>query len=443
MGEKSEYSENVPSDLEFLGGDFNVLSVESLQENNGSDSPGLRLVKDVLLKTLEFPGWSFSVEPFEECTRVRGKEKGKWREIMRFPAALHKEFSIEVSRLWCGDFEPHWGLPFDGVLLLVRSDGNWYDVFVSAVRGIHGFIFQFTFYTREKSFDLDLDKLGFDAAWLRAMKQAVDAPKGMVLVTGPTHSGKSIVCYSSVMRRLRQGHSATTIERPRKFRLPGARQILLDTGADYHKRFPSALADDPRVLLVQEIRSYEEVEASLKAAKDRLVVAATHAWEAIPCLRRLHGYAGWDLIPEYDRAKILAFRELLAENLSLVCAGRLVRLLCPECKTAIEVPAVMLERSGLPLGCKGSLLTYRRGGGCEACRGSGILKRTGIYEVLPISPAMKGLLGRWVPDCAFIRQAREDGLVSLRETALKMALDGSISYQEAVSATPLPYHQMH
>jgi type IV pilus assembly protein PilB len=438
MGDKSEYSENAPSDLEFLGGRFYKMPVSALQKILDSDGPGLRLVKEVLLKMLEFPGAGFSVEPFEEYTRVRGKHQGKWRELMRFPAALHKEFSLAVVHLWCGipDPEMDWRHPFDGLLLLYYPDGKWYDLWVSATPGIHGFILQFTFCARERSFDLDLDKLGFAAADLRALKQAVDAPKGMVLLTGITGSGKSVVCYSSVMRRLRRGDSATAIERPRKFRLPGARQILLKSYVDYHPEFPSALEDDPRVLLVQEIRTYEEVEASLKIARDRLVVAAIHAYEALPCLRRLHDFAGLDYMPQYDRAQIRAFRELLAENLSLVCAGRLVRLLCPSCKAAVEMPVSLLERSGLPIGRKGWVLTFEKGNGCEACRGSGIMKRTGIYEVLPISPAMRRLLAMEVPSCALFRQALEEGLVSLRETALKMVLEGSVSFQEAISATP-------
>ncbi|MBN1930670.1 MAG: Flp pilus assembly complex ATPase component TadA, partial [Desulfobacterales bacterium] len=319
-------------------------------------------------------------------------------------------------------------------------DGKWYDVFVNAVPGTHGFIFKFTFCDREKSFDLDLDKLGFDEAGLRALKQAVDAPKGMVLVTGPTHSGKSIVCYSSVMRRLRKGDSATAIERPRKFRLPGARQILLKSYVDYHTEFPNALADDPRVLLVQEVRSFEEIDEALAIARERLVVAGVHAWEVVPCLLRLRRWAGDERDPKSDQALILKFRGLVAENLNLICSGRQVNLLCPHCKREVDIPASLMEKNGLQVDRKGKMPTFEKGNGCEACHGWGIMKQTGIYEVLPISPAMRQLLALPVPDCAFIRQAREDGLVSLRETALKMVLDGSISFQEAVSATSEPYH---
>ena len=247
MGEPSEYSENVPSDLEFLGGGLHKMPASSLLNILDSDGPGLRLVKEMAIKMQAFPGASFSVEPFDEYSRMRGKEKGKWRELMRFPAARHKEFSLAVVHLWCGipDPEMDWRHPFDGLLLLSYPSGNWHELWVSAVPGIHGFIFQFAFYTPERSFDLDLDKLGFDEAGLRALKRAVDAPKGMVLLSGPTHSGKSIVCYSSVMRRLRRGDSATAIERPRKFRLPGARQILLKGWVDYHPEFPNALPGRP------------------------------------------------------------------------------------------------------------------------------------------------------------------------------------------------------
>jgi type IV pilus assembly protein PilB len=442
MGKPSEYSENVASDLEFLGGNFAVLPVASLRENDGNDGPGLRQVKEVVLKMLEFPGGSFSVEPFDEYTRMRGKYKGKWSEILRFPAALHEDFTIEVSQLWCRTTLRHWGLPFDGLVLLAYPDGKWYDLWVSAVRGIHGFIFEFSFSTREKSFDLDLDKLGFNSAGLLALKRAVDAPKGMVLLTGLTHSGKSIVCYSSVMRRLRRGDSATAIERPRKFRLPGARQILLASIENYQEVFPDALADDPRVLLVQDISFFPEFEASLTVARDRLVIAATHLNEVLFCLQRLHELGGAEHIPNTDLDLMRRIRALLAENLSLVCSGRQVRLLCPSCKTAVEMPVSALVRNGLRLERTGSVLTFASGKGCEECKGSGIMKRTGIYEVLPISPAMRRLLAIEVPPCALFRQAREDGLVSLRETALKMALDGVISFQEAIAATPAPYHQV-
>lgn len=443
MGETSEYSENVPSNLEFLGGGFPVLTLQAVREDTDGDSPGLRTVKEVLRQVLEFREADFVVQPLEEYTRVRGKRGGTWQELMRFPAALHREFTIEVSRLFCRTTidSMDWRLPFDGLLLLGFPNDDWYDVFVNAVNGVHGFLFKFTFCTREKSFDLDLDKLGFDAAGLRALKQAVDAPKGMVLLSGPTHSGKSIVCYSSVMRRLRNGDSAVAVERPRKFRLPGARQIQLQRGEDFCKGIPAALQDDPRVLLVQNLDCCEDIVTSFAAARERLVVAAIHAWEVIPCLRQLRNYGGWDRDRNADHEKIRSFRERLAENLSLVCSGRLLGMLCPHCRSEVDIPAATLERYGLHLGRQGMVRTYGKGSGCEKCRGSGFLKWTGVYEVLPVSPEMKRLIASPVPDCAFIRQAREDGLVSLRDAALKLALDGVISVKNALSSTPPPYYK--
>jgi RNA polymerase sigma factor (sigma-70 family) len=440
-GEAGEYSENVPSDLEFLGGNFRVLKVESLREGSESDSPGLRLVKEVLLKALEFKGHSFTVQPFEDIARVRGKSEGKWHELMRFPAALHKEFTLAVVHLWCGIPHPEmdWRHPFDGLLLLGYPDGDWYDLFVSAVPGINGFILKFTFCDREKSFNLDLDKLGFDATGLSALKRAVDNPTGMVLVTGPTGSGKSVACCSSVMRRLRQGSHVTTIERPRKFRLPGARQIHLKKYADSHPQYPDALADDPQVLMVQEVRGYEEIAGALEAAKTRLVVAGIHAWEVVPCLLRLHQWGGWDFDPRYDPEVIRSYRELLSQNLGLVCSGRLVTKLCPDCRIATTIPAAALRKQGIEPGGKAEVLTYAQGHGCETCQGRGVLGSTGIFEVLPISEEMRRLLASMVPNCAIVRQAREEGLVSLREIALRLALEGVISFQQAISATGEPY----
>jgi type IV pilus assembly protein PilB len=438
-GRACEYPENVPSDLEFLGGDFTVLPVESLREMRESDSPALRQVKDVVLKMLEFPGGSFKVEPFEEYTRVRGKHKGKWHELMRFPAELHTEFTIEVNRWWCQNRELYWAHPFDGIVLLAYPNGKWDDLWVSAVRGIHGFIFQFSFCARETSFDLDLDNLGFTGNDLRALKQAVDAPAGMVLATGPTHSGKSIVCYSSVMRRLRRGDTATTIERPRKFRLPGARQILLEKYVDYTREFPRALEDDPQVLMVQDMSCFEEIQASLQAACGRLVVAAIHVEAVVPCLRRMHEFAGIDDDPRYDAKLIRDHRALLADRLGVIVSGRLLNRLCPGCRVAAEVPAATLARHGLGTASRGTALVFRRGAGCGDCSGSGLAGVTGVYEVLPVSPAMRRLLAGRAPECAFLRRAREEGLVSLREKALSLALAGTVTLEDAVGRTPPPY----
>jgi type IV pilus assembly protein PilB len=243
------------------------------------------------------------------------------------------------------------------------------------------------------------------------------------------------------MRRLRQGSRVTTIERPRKFRLPGARQIHLIKYADYYPQYSNALADNPHVLMVQEVRGYEEIAGALEAAKTRLVVAGVHAWEVVPCLLRLHQWGGLDFDPRHDPKVIRSYRELLGQNLNLVCSGRLVTRLCPSCKIAIEMPASLLAQNGLPMERGGSLLTYKMGAGCEACQGRGVLGHTGIYEVLPISAEMRRLLAGMVPNCAIVRQAREEGLVSLRETALRLALEGVISFQEAVSTTGEPYFE--
>jgi type IV pilus assembly protein PilB len=440
-GLENEYSENVPSDLEFLGGGFSIiLPLRSLEEKEANEAPGLTMVKKVMSQAWATKSWDLAVQPFDETTIARGKNAGKWRELMRFPAALHKEFTIEVHRLWCRSIEIYWRLPFDGLLQLSYPDGGWCDVFVSAVPGVHGFIFKFTFVSRERSFDLDLDKLGFTAAGLQALKQAVDAPKGMVLLSGPTHSGKSIVCCSALLRRLRGGDRVTTIERPRKFRLPGARQILLSAFRDYDSVFPGALENDPQVLMVQDLCSYEEFAAALKAAGERLLVAATHMNDVLSCLRRLHNYGGSQRYPVADMAAIQPYRDSLAANLSLVCSGRLVTKLCPSCRTEKPVPAAVLKKHGIDPGESGAVLTFERGRGCDDCRGSGFLGRTGIYEVLPVSPAMRRLLSSEVVDCALIRQARDEGLLSLREAALRLAREGVISFEEAVSATPEPYH---
>ncbi len=439
MGDKGEYSENVPSDLEFLGGGFTVLQANSLAQTDVGDGPGLRVLKEVLLTIMRCSGSVFSVQPQEEYTRVREKTGDKWRDVMRFPAMRHREFSEEVSRLFLRSKFSDYRLPQDGVVLLALGDGSWYDLFVSTVSGIHGPIFDFTFSRRETSFDLDLDKLGFDAAGLSALKKAVDAPAGMVLVTGPTHSGKSIVCYSAVMRRLRRGDSATAIEAPRKFRLPGARQIQLDYGANYENFYTNALADNPRVLLVQEIRYYEPIVGALAIAGERLVVAGIHAAEVLPCLLRLRYIAGLKNDLNSDKKLIREYLELLTENLSLICSGRVLRLLCPCCRQPGSILAATIRRSGLAMAVEGDVPVFIQGPGCEACRGTGITGFRGIYEVLPISRAMRRLLSGPAPDCAIIRQAREEGLLNLREMALRLALDGAISFKHAMAATPPPF----
>jgi len=192
-------------------------------------------------------------------------------------------------------------------------------------------------------------------------------------------------------------------------------------------------------LLVQEIRYYEPIVGALEIAGKRLVVAAIHAGEVVPCLNRLRYIAGFKNDPRSDQKLVREYLELLTENLSLVCSGRVLRLLCPCCRQPGTIPAATICRSGLVVVGEGDLPVFSQGPGCEACRGTGISGFRGIYEVLPISRAMRRLLGGPVPDCALIRQAREEGLLSLREMALRLALDGAISFKHAITATPPPF----
>ena len=257
------------------------------------------------------------------------------------------------------------------------------------------------------------------------MKSMVDSGRGLAIFLGPTGSGKSAACYSSLLRRRAAGDSIATVELPRKFPIPGARQLVVPPGSGYAPTIAKALESDPRVLMVQEFRDFEILDMMLSVAADRLALTAWHVQDVVSALFYFQQIMG---LPPKDNIA----------NLKLLSAGRVLGKICPHCRAVVEVPAAVFKRSGMDLKVEGRVKTYA-GRGCDSCYGSGFLGRTGVHEVLAVSGDVKRLLAGPAPKCAFIRKAREAGMTSMREEALKLALAGVTSVQEALFKTPVPY----
>jgi len=439
--DEASRKEKIEAEMKFFSVDKFYLETHDICNPATDLSPQRRLLFDILRRALEEKAWFFSIQPFEDSVRVRGQRGQVWRDIYSYPLSLHKALSDEINLFWFGEDDWMWIIPATGVLTLKYPSGNWVDLFVNTLPGTRGPIFTFLFQAREKRFEFDLDHLGFDRGDLEAVKKAVDSESGLLIFAGPTGSGKSAACYSSLKRRLGRGDVITTLERPRKFPLSGARQIVIESGDDYGAMIPVALENNPQVLMMQEIFAYVDWVEGIRAARSRLVIAGLHAPDVFTTISRLYS-----MLPNMTAAKKgdveAAFRDRdeAVSVIQLIGSGRLVRTLCPDCRTAIATPSEVFGRSGMNMPEGGKIETFS-GRGCDQCYGRGFAGRIGVHEVLLMSAEMRRLIAGEAPFCALIRQARSEGMVSMREAAMKLAMKGVTSVQEALSATPLPYYQ--
>ena len=434
----------VESKLEFYPKDVVRVHYHHLKNIPDNVSPGRRQFFEILYLAIESRSWSVTIEPQGEVVRVRGRRDGAWRLLASYPAALHQSVADEIARFMRIDLRFGGNIFDNGFMLVVFSEDDWIELFVNVMGSIKGLIFHFAFRRREKSFDADLNKLGFEKNSLATFIKAVDAKNGLVLITGPTHAGKSILTYSVLVRRLARGDSVVTVEAPRKFFLANAVQLGLERNESYEIGVKRALAYDTRVLMVQELSGCKTWEMAMAEAKSsRLVIAATHTSDAVaglhqPLMLREYGHQA----DGQDSPAIPLDPEQIAAAIRLVCSPRVLRRLCDHCRRRERAPVQAFRQAGLEIDAPETMTVYTASG-CQECGGTGFSGLFGIYEVLPVSKEMKKLIVGRRPLAEFASQARKENLSSLREMALRRALAGETSFQEAILETPPPFYVRH
>ena len=399
-------------------------SIESELEV-AKDAPVVKYVNALLVDAVRSGASDIHIEPFEKFIRVRFRIDGTLHELPRPPLRWKHGIIARIKILSKLDIAER-RLPQDGHIKLRLKEGGKEKVIdfrVSTLPVKHGE--KAVLRILDKSnLTLDLQKLGFEKEALEKFMYAISRPYGIVLVTGPTGSGKTTTLYSALSILNKPDVNIMTAEDPVEYDFPGLNQVQIreEIGLTFAAALRSFLRQDPDIIMVGEIRDEETASIAVKAAlTGHLVLSTLHTNDAPSTITRLIDMG----IPPY----------LVADSLVLIQAQRLVRKLCPKCKKPYKPSAKELKSIGLqPSDLEGKTV-YKKGDGCDVCRGSGYKGREGIYEVMLITPEIREMILERRPISEIREKAREQGMLTLREAAILKFLKGITSLEEVIART--------
>jgi type IV pilus assembly protein PilB len=409
-------------DLEVLEEDED-LDLEELEQQS-EEAPVVRLVNIILTDAIKRGASDIHIEPYEKEYRVRYRIDGILYEMMRPPLKLKEAITSRVKIMAKLDIAEK-RLPQDGRIKIKTKLGNKVkdlDYRVSVIPAIFGEKIVLRLLDKDNLM-LDMTKLGFEEEPLRRFEQAIFRPYGMVLVTGPTGSGKTNTLYSALSRINTPETNIMTAEDPVEFNLTGINQVQMkeQIGLNFAATLRSFLRQDPNIILVGEIRDFETAEVAIKAAMTgHLVLSTLHTNDAPSSINRMMNMG------------IEPF--LVASSTNLVVAQRLVRRICASCKEPYEVPHQALLNIGFAKDELKSLQLFR-GRGCDTCSGTGYKGRVGLYEVMEIDDEVKELILSGGSAYELREKAVENGMVTLRGSGLQKIRNGVTSIDEVMRET--------
>ncbi|HTI17749.1 MAG TPA: ATPase, T2SS/T4P/T4SS family [Trinickia sp.] len=385
------------------------------------DAPAVRLLADLLSQASGLDASDIHVEPGEHEWRIRLRIDGVLHETARPPAHLRDAFVTRVKVLARLDIAER-RVPQDGRLRVALAPGKVEDYRVSSLPTLFG---EKLVLRRLDALpdNLSLEALGFNVQQRALVEAAIHAPHGLVLVTGPTGSGKTLSLYCFLHMLNAASRNICAVEDPAEIQLAGINQVNVreKAGLTFAVALRAFLRQDPDVIMVGEIRDDETADVAFKAAQTgHLVLSTLHTNDAPGAIGRLVDIG----VAPYH----------LAAALRLVTAQRLVRRLCMHCRRATHESARALRAAGFLDGEIAGWTPYAATG-CEACHGIGYRGRVGIHQVMPVSAAMRELIVARASADAIARQAHADGAATLRQAALAQVRDGTTSLAEALCAT--------
>jgi type IV pilus assembly protein PilB len=408
------------SDMEVVDTKEEALDEHSLTAETEA-APVVKLVNLILLDAIKRGASDIHLEPYEKVLRVRYRIDGVLHEIMRPPLKMKEAIVSRLKILARLDISER-RLPQDGRIKLRLSKAKTVDFRMSVLPTLFGEKVVMRLLD-PSNLMLDMTKLGYDDKELAWFKHAIHQPYGMVLVTGPTGSGKTVSLYSAVSELNQPGVNISTAEDPVEFNFMGINQVNVrpDIGLDFPAALRSFLRQDPDIILIGEIRDHDTAAIGIKAAlTGHLVLATLHTNDAPSTMVRLTNMG------------IESF--LVGSAVNLVTAQRLARRNCKECAQPIEVPRQALVDAGVPEAEAGSFKVMQ-GKGCSTCNGTGYKGRVGIYQVMPVFEEIRQAVyaGKNTDEINAIAVAR--GVRTLRMTALAKVKSGDISLEECLRVT--------
>lgn len=377
-----------------------------------SEAPVIRLVNAMIRRAAELRASDIHLEPFDRRLRLRYRIDGALREMESPPAALRAAIVSRVKIMARLDIAET-RLPQDG-RIRIAALGREIDLRIATAPTLHGEAVVMRLLDRS-GLTLDFDGLGLDARAQRALIPLIERPNGILLVTGPTGSGKTTTLYAAVTRLNIAERKVITVEDPVEYRLEGVNQIQVKAqiGLGFAEALRSILRQDPDVIMIGEIRDLETARIAVQAAlTGHLVLATLHTNSAAAAIDRLRDMG----VPAY----------LVAATLAGAVAQRLVRRLCPACAR----PAAEGAALAAGLGDVGGSGSWREPVGCPACAGLGHRGRTSVIEVLPVDDALRRLILTEADDRRVEAAAADAGMRTLRAHALERARAGEIALAE-------------
>jgi len=410
------------ADLEVLEEEED-LDLEALEEES-EEAPVVRLVNIIMTDAIKKGASDIHIEPYEKEFRVRFRLDGILYEMMRPPLRLKEAITSRLKIMAKLDIAEK-RLPQDGrIKIKTRIGGKVKDLDfrVSVLPTIFGEKIVLRLLDKDNLM-LDMTRLGFEPESLRRFEQAILKPFGMVLVTGPTGSGKTNTLYSALQRINTTETNIMTAEDPVEFNLVGVNQVQMkeQIGLNFAAALRSFLRQDPNIILVGEIRDFETAEVAIKAAlTGHLVLSTLHTNDAPSSINRLMNMG------------IEPF--LVASSVNLIAAQRLVRKICTSCKEPIEVPEQALLDVGFTDKEIKSLKLFR-GKGCERCGGTGYKGRIGLFEVMEVDETVRELILSGGSANELRQQSTENGMLGLRESGLQKINEGVTTIEEVIRET--------
>lgn len=393
---------------------------EESSRSDADDAPIVRYVNKILIDAINKGASDIHFEPYEKMYRIRCRMDGILKEVATPPVQQGGRLAARVKVMSRLDLAER-RVPQDGRIKLKLSKNKAIDFRVNTCPTLWGEKIVLRILD-PSSATLGIDLLGYEPHQKDLYMNALAKPQGMILVTGPTGSGKTVSLYTGLNILNTEGINISTAEDPAEINLPGINQVNVNpkVGLTFSAALKSFLRQDPDVVMVGEIRDLETAEIAIKAAQTgHLVLSTLHTNDAPQTITRLMNMG----VPAYN----------IASSISLIIAQRLARRLCKHCKAPEEIPAAELLKEGFKESEIDGLSIYRAIG-CDQCN-DGYKGRTGIYQVMPVSEATGTIIMEGGNAMQIAEQAKKEGIADLRASALKKVKDGLIDLKEANRVT--------
>jgi type IV pilus assembly protein PilB len=387
---------------------------------SGEEAPVIKLANLIIVQAIKDRASDIHLEPFEKSMRLRYRVDGVLIDATPPPKQMQLALSSRFKIMSSLDIAER-RLPQDG-RMRVKVSGKDFDLRVSVLPTVHGE--KIVLRVLDKTnLTASIDKLGLDAETFKNVKTAIDAPHGLILVTGPTGSGKTTTLYSALNELNSPVYNIITVEDPVEFQIPGINQVPTkkDIGLSFANALRSILRQDPDIIMIGEIRDTETAEIAIEAAlTGHQVLSTMHCNDAPGAIARL------------DDMGIAPF--LISSSVILSCAQRLMRRICPHCKEPVTYPDKMFLDLGIEPGVFSGVQLYR-GRGCDRCKNSGYAGRMAIIEAMNIDDNIRKLIIARASTNEMGKVAVAHGMKTLRAVGLSRAREGASTLEQVLVLT--------